>query len=178
VCIPSEETIKSDLSCFIEFAKVNWALLTPRILRKLSPDSVPSLESLVSIGEPIDTKASKTWSAYSRFLNGWSACETSVLSTVADVILSPPYSESIGRLVACSIWIVIPETVHQLSPIGGMGEILVEGPGVARAYLNDEVRTAASFIPPPRWACRKETKFYRTGDLTKYNPDGSISFVG
>lgn len=79
------------------------------------------------------------------------------------------------------MWIVkYSGNTNELAPIGVIGEILVEGPGVARGYLDDPVRTATSFIPTPAWATSraKAKHFYRTGDLAKYQSDGSISFVG
>lgn len=52
---------------------------------------------------------------------------------------------------------------------------------MASGYLNDEAKLSASFITSPAWASpsgRTGSRFYRTGDLAKYNPDGSISFIG
>ena len=48
--------------------------------------------------------------------------------------------------------------------------------------MNDEAKTAASFFSPQPWlpgsTQRKGTKLYRTGDLAKYDPNGSICFLG
>ncbi|KAJ5101974.1 Nonribosomal peptide synthetase [Penicillium alfredii] len=180
LCIPSEEARESNLAHFIESSKVNWAWLTPTVLRTLSPDDVPSLESLLSIGEPISAGAAKTWGRSLRLHNGWGPCEASILSTVAELKPDCRYPESIGTPVGCAIWIVNSGKANELAPIGAVGEVLVEGPGVARGYLNDKVKTAASFITSPSWAPSRKTptRFYRTGDLAKYNPDGSICFIG
>lgn len=181
LCIPTEEACSStNFPNFLETAKVNWAMLPPHVLRAMSPDLVPSLRSLVSIGEPVDAEALKSWGSEVRFFNCWGTCEASVLSTIAELVPDSPYPESIGRPVGCAVWIVNPRKIHELTPIGGVGELLIEGPGLTRGYLKDEAATAASFISSPRWASsfgRKATRFFRTGDLGKYNPDGSISFV-
>jgi amino acid adenylation domain-containing protein/non-ribosomal peptide synthase protein (TIGR01720 family) len=52
------------------------------------------------------------------------------------------------------------------------GELFIGGVGVAMGYWRDEERTAASFvtIDGERW--------YRTGDLGRYLPDGTIEFLG
>lgn len=183
LCIPSEEARESSLAGFIESSKVNWAWLTPTVLRTISPDDVPGLQSLLSIGEPVGSEASKTWGRALRLFNGWGPCEASILSTVAELTPASRYPESIGRPVGCAIWIVSPGNTNELVPIGAVGELLIEGPGVARGYLNDHVKTATSFIPPlPSWSPTRDKNatghFYRTGDLAKYNPDGSICFVG
>ena len=180
LCIPSEAD-ESHLSDFVESTKVSWALLTPSVIRTISPGDVPSLQSLLSIGEPIDAEATKTWGEALHLFNGWGACEASILSTIADLRPNSLYSNSIGTPVGCAVWIVNPQNTHELAPIGSVGELLIEGPGVAKSYLNDQVKTATSFIAPPSWAAscpRNSTRFYRTGDLAKYNADGSISFIG
>jgi amino acid adenylation domain-containing protein len=181
LCIPSEEARESSLANFIESSKVNWAWLTPTVLRTMSPNDVPSLQSLLSIGEPVGAEASKSWGRALRLINGWGPCEASILSAVVELTPVSRYPESIGTPVGCAIWIVNPGNTNELAPIGAVGELLVEGPGVARGYLNDNVKTAASFVPPPPWAPSRENKathFYRTGDLAKYYPHGSICFVG
>lgn len=89
--------------------------------------------------------------------------------------------DSIGTAVGCATWIVDPEDSNRLLPIGAVGELVIEGPGVAKGYLNDPVRTDKSFIRPPSWMPRGRAsgqRLYRTGDLAKYYPDGSLCFVG
>ncbi|TVY27745.1 Nonribosomal peptide synthetase [Lachnellula hyalina] len=170
LCIPSDEARESSLAKFITFSRVNWAWFTPTVLRTLSPEELPSLQSMISAGEPIGADS-----------RDWGPCEASVLSSVAELTPESRDPESIGKPVSCAMWIVkYSGNTNELVPIGAIGEILVEGPGVARGYLDDSVRTAASFISPPAWApSRTKAKhFYRTGDLAKYHSDGSIVFVG
>lgn len=53
---------------------------------------------------------------------------------------------------------------------------------LARGYLNEPTKTALAFIEPPPWMGKfrkhDQGKVFRTGDLVKYNPDGSVVFVG
>ncbi|MBE9067870.1 amino acid adenylation domain-containing protein [Leptolyngbya cf. ectocarpi LEGE 11479] len=55
-----------------------------------------------------------------------------------------------------------------------IGEIYIGGSGLARGYLNRPELTTARFItyPPDR------SRIYRTGDLGKSLPDGTIQFIG
>jgi acyl-CoA synthetase (AMP-forming)/AMP-acid ligase II len=52
------------------------------------------------------------------------------------------------------------------------GELWIGGAGVARGYRHDPDRTAAAFVEVDgvRW--------YRTGDLGRYWPDGTLEFLG
>ncbi|RYP74773.1 hypothetical protein DL769_003947 [Monosporascus sp. CRB-8-3] len=187
LCIPPEvspdASRETHLSGFIESAKVNWALLGPGVLRNLSPSEVPSLQSVLCSGEPIVAETSKTWSENRRFFKAWGTSEASALSIVGQVTSTSDCPERIGTPVGCVAWIVNPQNIHELAPIGGVGELLIERQVVARGYLNDDAnKSSTSFVSPPAWsssAGRKgRTQFLRTGDLAKYNTDGSISFVG
>ena len=55
------------------------------------------------------------------------------------------------------------------------GEICAAGTGLARGYWGDEARTAERFCYDPR---RGGERLYRTGDIGRYLPDGSIEILG
>lgn len=71
-------------------------------------------------------------------------------------------------------------------PVGSVGELVIEGPTVARGYLNDEVKTAKAFIANPAWASTlpsddgvfQTSRMYKSGDLVRYNSDGSVNYIG
>ena len=79
-------------------------------------------------------------------------------------------------------WIVKADDPSKLAPIGVIGELLIEGPVLARGYFNDPVQTAASFIEAPQWLKdmrpNSEYRLFKSGDLAKYNPDGSFVYLG
>lgn len=184
VCIPEDNISAPQLSAFMRSAQVNFALLPPHILRAMSPTDVPSLQTLLCIGEHADIKTYKIWSKAVSLFNGWGTCETSMLSTVADIPLHTQDTQKIGAPVASAVWIVNPLNTDDLVPFGAMGELVVTGPGVARGYLPDNTRAASFISPPPRWAKSGEVgaatpRFFRTGDLARYNlNDNSISLIG
>jgi amino acid adenylation domain-containing protein/FkbM family methyltransferase len=62
-------------------------------------------------------------------------------------------------------------------PIGVSGEIYIGGRGVSRGYLNQPELTAEKFIRNPYESSVGEY-FYKTGDLGRYLPDGTIEFLG
>lgn len=81
-------------------------------------------------------------------------------------------------------WLVDPKDVNKLVSIGALGEIIFESRELALGYLNDEKKTAATFIEPPLWARRfnrenaRGCKYLRMGDLGRHEKDGSISIYG
>ena len=62
-------------------------------------------------------------------------------------------------------------------PIGVAGEIYIGGAGVARGYLNRPELTAERFLADP-FAGEADARMYKTGDLGRYLPDGTIEFLG
>lgn len=70
----------------------------------------------------------------------------------------------------------------RLVPLGSAGEVLLEGPQLARCYLNNPEKTDESFIWNPRWARSMtpgvDRRFYKSGDICRYNMDGSLCIVG
>ncbi|KAI6785288.1 Nonribosomal peptide synthetase-like protein [Emericellopsis cladophorae] len=184
LCIPSEEDRRSRLAHYITSSRVDCAWLTPTVIRTLAPDEVPTLKTLISAGEPVASDAFTTWGKRLDLFNGWGPCETSIVSAVAALRPDAPYPETIGLPANCAIWLTNPKNPKQLVPIGAVGEILIEGPGVAQGYLKDDAKTKAAFIERPAWLPSPDTNrprdrlLYRTGDMARYNPDGSICFVG
>lgn len=184
ICIPSENVRLSNLAGFITAKNVHWALLTPTVIRTLSPQDVPSLRTLVSGGELVDAKSAIIWGGSKRFINVWCPCESGWNMTLMQLTPQSRYVDTIGKPMGCAVWLTRPGNCDELAPIGSVGELVVEGPGVARGYANQPDETAASFISPPSWApARPKTiangrRFYRTGDFARYYPDGSLVFVG
>jgi thioesterase domain-containing protein/acyl carrier protein len=90
-------------------------------------------------------------------------------------------SVPVGRPIPNARVYVVDDTVPldapgaaALSPRGVMGEICVAGPCVGRGYVNDEERTSAVFRPDPFVGGR----LYRTGDIGRWLPDGTLEFLG
>ena len=75
-------------------------------------------------------------------------------------------------------WIVDQSNHDRLTPIGCVGELLIEGPILARGYLNEQEKTSKAFITSPAWASGDKRRMYKTGDLVRYNSDGTITYLG
>ena len=61
-------------------------------------------------------------------------------------------------------------------PVGTPGELHIAGIGLGRGYLNRPGLTAEKFIPDPFGP--SGSRLYKTGDLTRYRPDGNIDYLG
>ncbi|KAF7198517.1 Malformin synthetase mlfA [Pseudocercospora fuligena] len=181
ICVPTEaeRSDYDDLSRFIVRYQVNWAFLTPSLARHLPIDVLQNLDVLVVGGEVLTEADRRIWSALRRFIVAYGPTECTIICFTADYSAEEQSKASIGRAIAPGwrAWIADADTAgSRLLPIGATGELLLEGPPLARGYLNDPTQTAATFLSSPPWlpGCR----LYRTGDLVRYNPNGTVSFIG
>jgi amino acid adenylation domain-containing protein len=83
---------------------------------------------------------------------------------------------TIGRPIANVQIHILNSCLHPV-PIGVQGELYIGGAGVARGYLNRPELTAEKFIPNP-FSGAPGARLYKTGDLARYRPDGTIEFLG
>ncbi len=85
-------------------------------------------------------------------------------------------SVPIGRPIANS-QIYLLDKYLQPAPLGFPGEVHIGGRGLARGYLNQPDLTAEKFIRHP-FNDDPEARLYKTGDLARYLPDGTLEFLG
>ena len=83
---------------------------------------------------------------------------------------------SIGRPIDNTQIYVVSSSL-QLQPVGVPGELLIGGDGVSRGYHGNAELTSDRFIPDP-FSSQTGARVYRTGDLAKWRPDGSLECFG
>ncbi len=187
LCIPSDEDRMNDINGVMRGMQVNYAGLTPSVARILDSDVIASLSMLGLGGEAVTARDVTRWGRDTRIVIGYGPCECTIGCTVNSSAATGRDYISIGKGTGAAMWIVDPNDHESLMPVGAVGELLVEGPIVGQGYLNDPAKTAAAFIEDLSWLraghnthSGRRGRLYKTGDLGKYDPDGSggIVFVG
>ncbi|GAA82422.1 nonribosomal peptide synthetase [Aspergillus luchuensis IFO 4308] len=180
ICVPSQQDCLSNLTGAIADFKANWALMTPTVARTLNAQTSPTLKHLLLGGEPVTPADAEQWSPYLHLMNCYGPTECAILMAVQQAV-DPKQSTNIGLATGAVGWVVKPSNVNQLCPIGAVGELIVEGPTVAREYLNQPKKTAEAFpdsVPWLRTFRASPCRLYRTGDLVHYNDEGEFIFIG
>ncbi|GFP57554.1 nonribosomal peptide synthetase lcsA [Trichoderma asperellum] len=181
VCVPTETERMHHMAKFMMDAHVNITLLTPTVVKTLTPDSVPSLKTLILGGEAASKDILQTWYGWLDLRNAYGPVEACISSSVHVYKSSADSVTTIGRGFAHHCWIVDSENFQKLAPVGCVGELLVQGPALARGYFADEEKTKYSFLEDVKWLPAEYTKFrrfYRTGDLVRYIEDGTLEYLG
>jgi len=109
-----------------------------------------------------------------RLWNLYGPTETTIWSTVHEV-RDEKTPISIGRPIANTQCYILDKLL-QLTPAGVPGDLYIGGEGLARGYLNRPELTAEKFLPDPFRG--PEARMYKTGDVARYRPDGTLEFMG
>ncbi|KAL8974053.1 MAG: hypothetical protein Q9197_001709 [Variospora fuerteventurae] len=182
ICIPSENERYDNISAAIRRFKVNWLHLTPVVARLIHPRDVPTVKTLVLVGDKMSNTNITTWTPYVSLMCGYGPTECSVCSTVQTSIQLGADPHVIGKATGGVCWVVDKNNHNRLAAVGSIGELLIEGPSVARGYLNQPEKTKEAFLEKADWLPyfrpHRQSKLYKTGDLVQYDASGSIRFVG
>ncbi|TVY92033.1 Nonribosomal peptide synthetase [Lachnellula willkommii] len=176
ISIPSEEQRLQHLVKFINDQKITRTFLVPTVLKLLSPEDVPSLEILTVGGEPVSPELVKLWCDKLRLIEAFGMTEG---VTVQTEIGSDGQRTRQGQHLGAAAWIVDPSNYQKLTPVGGIGEFLFEGPCLSSGYLGDHEKTDNAFAKNTAWMREgRPQRLFRTGDLAQYDCQGVIKILG
>ncbi|KAL4930202.1 nonribosomal peptide synthase Pes1 [Aspergillus undulatus] len=184
ICVPSEDERLNDIPGGMQRMGVTWTFLTPSVANILEPSSVPSLETLTCGGEALSRDVVAKWGRRVRFLGGYGPTETVVFALVNSDFVNHGFSCIGYGLPNTLTWVVDPDDHGRLTPLGAVGELALEGPVLAREYLKNPTKTVDAFVEQPAWtkdfpiSSALPRRIYKTGDLVRYNSDGSIEYLG
>ncbi|MFP2994596.1 amino acid adenylation domain-containing protein [Spongiivirga sp. MCCC 1A20706] len=166
-----------ELPSFINNHQITHLNATPSYLETLpSLSHLKSVKRVVAGGEASSIKLAKRFIEFCDFFNAYGPTENTVTSTLYKYVDegTNQQSLSIGKPIG-NVKAYIVSSNLNLIPLGEAGELCLSGEGLARGYLNLPELTNEKFIDNP---FLKGEKLYRTGDLAKWRPDGTIAFLG
>lgn len=180
-CVSSDaaklvKTLARSQATFMQATPATW-----RLLLAAGWQGNPDLR-IVCCGEALSRDlANRLLERCHTLWNMYGPTETTIYSTLHQV-KSEGALVPIGRPVANT-------QIHLLAfrdgklvpvPVGVPGELYIGGDGLARAYLNRPELTAERFIPNPLklQTTPHSSVLYKTGDLARYLPDGTIEYLG
>jgi len=166
---------------YLERESITQATLTPSVLQNCT--YLPSLRTPLTLilgGETAAAMLIKTMRQLipnGSIVNDYGPTEATV-SAIA--WKCPPEFNGeivpIGKPISNKRIYLLDEN-RQPVPMGAIGELYIGGVGVARGYLNRPELTSKSFLPDP-FVENKSARMYKTGDLARHLPDGTLVYLG
>ncbi|KAF6578007.1 non-ribosomal peptide synthetase, partial [Paenibacillus sp. EKM211P] len=140
-----------------------------------------SLRCIFLGGEPINLSPLKHWAKsthyHAQIINTYGPTECTDITTSytidhaqIDQLTTVPIGKPIHNMK-----VFILDEFMKMVPTGALGELYIGGIGVADGYFNQPEITAQKFIDIPELC---EGKLYRTGDIVKWLPEGTLEFLG
>lgn len=143
-----------------------------------------ALRYIIFGGEALSRSTLQSWiNCYGytspQLVNMYGITEITVHATYQFLSENDQYSvsQSIVGVPLSDLQIYILDTNQRLSPMGVIGELYISGEGLARGYLNKPELTQERFVQNIAQLLNA-ARFYKTGDLGRYMPDGSIEYIG
>lgn len=135
------------------------------------------LRKVVVGGEALSfshTKKALEFLGPGRVVNAYGPSENSIVTSHHEFLKLEGSRVPIGKPSPNSKVYIIDKSGN-LQPVGVIGELCIGGDGLARGYLNRPQLTEEKFVSLP--AIPGE-RIYRTGDLSRWLPDGNLEFFG
>ncbi|MBL0387094.1 amino acid adenylation domain-containing protein [Tumebacillus sp. ITR2] len=157
-----------------------------QLSRHLSDDDLRKFETLQRIfvaGEALQGEVVRAWQR--RFgeriliVNAYGPTESTVCATVYEIdhrVSDEQVHIPIGTPIANTRIYILGANLKPC-PVNAVGELHIESVGLARGYRNQAERTEQAFIPHP-FSEEPGAVLYKSGDLARLLPDGTIEFIG
>jgi amino acid adenylation domain-containing protein len=146
-----------------------------QVAREL-PDAFNTTGTVIFGGEAADVAAVRAVlkaGGPRRLVNGYGPTEATTFAVCYPVTDLPDWATSvpIGFPIGNTTCFVL-DSNRQPVPVGVPGELYIGGAGLAREYINQPDLTAERFVRTPLG------RLYRTGDMVRWLPDGTIEYLG
>jgi amino acid adenylation domain-containing protein len=141
---------------------------------------ITSLRQVISSGEALPLELTKRFFAKlsnTRLHNLYGPTEASI--DVTHWECKPESSKNvvpIGFPIANTQMYILDDNLNPV-PVGEVAELYIGGVGLARGYWNRPDLTRERFVADP-FSMQDGARLYKTGDLARYLPDGSIEYLG
>lgn len=174
--VPISRTLRDDpwaLKQKYTACGVSVAFHTPSYLRVSSKTPFKGMRILITGGEAPTHDDARSHASYLSLWNGYGPAETTIFVSFEKMSANPATDRplTVGHPIP-NTRISIRRNNGTPVPPGMVGEVWLNGVGVARGYLNNPELTDRHFVETPAG------RFYRTGDLGHWTADGRLELRG
>jgi amino acid adenylation domain-containing protein len=193
ICVPLRFDVETPgrLAQWFRTLQISVSHLTPPMARlfdqlTVAPGTLPLLERVFFVGDTLtsrDVRAVARMAGSATCVNLYGSTESQravgyhvVPAADGTAAEDPGVTYPLGRGMK-DVQLLVVNAAGELAGIGEVGEVLIRSPHVAIGYAGDDDLSAARFVPNP-FGDNDSDRAYRTGDLGRYTPDGTVVPVG
>jgi amino acid adenylation domain-containing protein len=170
------------MGALIKARKVDTMWFTAGLLHQFVDQDISifaPLKNILAGGDKLSVKhIKKLLNTYPeiQLINGYGPTENTTFSICHPISKGeiPAHTVPLGKAISNTACYILDHNLHPV-PVGVVGEICLSGDGLSRGYLNQPELTAEKFIAHPFISGER---MYKTGDLGKWLPDGTVEFMG
>ena len=166
------EEMRLDLCALADYFNrhgVTFSFLPTQMFEQFMEQENHSLRVVATGGDKLSTVREVPY----RIVNNYGPTETTIVVTAMEVHTGMT-TLPIGRPID-NVRIHILDRCGLMQPVGTVGEICIAGPNLAKRYVNLPELTEEKFCSGA--GCGEE-RIYRSGDLGRWLPDGTIEYFG
>ncbi|CZS96383.1 related to non-ribosomal peptide synthetase [Rhynchosporium graminicola] len=154
-------------------SRAHTIISTPSILATFPRKAYPNIKVVAVAGEPCPKVLADEWVSQAEFFNCCGPTEVTIVNTMHRHRTGSELS--IGKPVPNTSVYILDEDENPV-PIGQTGLMWVGGASVSRGYLNLPEFTSTRYKNDK--FNNSESEMFNTGDLCRWNTDGTISYEG
>jgi amino acid adenylation domain-containing protein len=188
--VPTKECLKEPdvLVDWLRKHEITVLHLTPalgRLLKTAAGKALPFVRRIFFGGDLLlrnDVRSIRNLAPNAKVVSLYGATETQRAVgywQVTDEFVPVAHAKAIlptGR-GAPAVQLLLITSSGQLAGVGEVAELYVRSPHLAEGYLHDDALTTANFLVNPFTGERRD-RLYRTGEIGRYLPDGTVEWVG
>ncbi|KAL2028444.1 hypothetical protein VTO58DRAFT_109474 [Aureobasidium pullulans] len=173
LCSASKDVLFRDIELAINKLDITHLSLTPTVAALTDPSHIPKVQFLVTAGEAVTHHVHGAWAGKGLY-QGYGPSETTNICTVNPAVKPDHVINNIGPpFENTSAFVLTQDSEFHVVPCGGLGELCFGGQQVFRGYQNMPELTESKIIDHPKYG-----RVYRSGDLGRLLPDGTILIQG
>lgn len=173
LCSAPKEVLFEDFVLSIRQFGITHLSLTPTVAALVDPADVPTVRFLVTAGEAVTNTVHSKWAG--RGLHqGYGPSET---TNICSVNMDASHEDALGNigppLRNTSAFVISTAPEFNILPAGALGEFAFGGEQVFPGYIGQAGLNESKIIQHPQYG-----RIYRSGDLGRILPDGSMLIQG
>jgi amino acid adenylation domain-containing protein len=185
ILFPERIPTPKSIGALVQKHQVTTSWLTASLFNAIideAPEALQGIEQLLVGGEALSVvhiRRALEKLPGTQLINGYGPTESTTFTCCYPIprhLGAGVRSIPIGRPIGNTQVYILDKHLHPV-PIGVPGELYIGGAGLARGYFHRPELTKEKFIAHP-FTDERGAQLYKTGDLVRYLPDGSIDFLG